>query len=134
MVVGRTCSAHRDDGEPCRAAPGRDSEFCLWHDPEQADAVAEARRLGGLRRRRERTLEGAYDVGAFDSVETIRRIVEIVTYDALGMENSVARGRLLIAAAQTLTKLLEVGELEQRVERIEAAMGPRLVREKGRRR
>jgi hypothetical protein len=55
-------------------------------------------------------------------VVAIRRIVEIVTLDALGMDNSVARGRLLLAAAQTATKLLETGELEERVAELEAVI------------
>ncbi|MHB8685022.1 MAG: hypothetical protein ACYC9X_11940 [Dehalococcoidia bacterium] len=64
----------------------------------------------------------------------IRRVLEIVTFDALGMEGtSVARGRLLIAAMQTATRLLETGELEERVERIEAVLGPKLAKEQRRR-
>ena len=55
-------------------------------------------------------------------------LLEVVTFDGLGMEISVARGRLLIAAALALTKLLEVGELEQRLEAVEAALKPRLVK------
>lgn len=133
MVGSRACIARTKSGEPCGATALRDAELCFWHSPEHATEAADARRLGGLRRRREHTLQGAYDVGDFGSVVTIRRIVEIVTYDALGMENSVARGRLLIAAAQTLAKLLEVGEHEDRLNAIEAVMEPRLVERKGRR-
>jgi hypothetical protein len=67
-----------------------------------------------------------------DTVGGIRRVLEIVIFDGLGMEtNSVARGRLLIAGTQALTKLLEVGELADRVEALEAALKPRL--QKGRR-
>ncbi len=127
MVVLRTCKALRANGEPCRAAPLRESDFCLWHDPEQADVVAEARRLGGARRRRESTVAGAYDIDGLESVPQVRRIVEIVLTDALSMENSIARGRLLLAAAQTAAKLLEVGELDERLQAVEAALGPRLV-------
>jgi len=65
------------------------------------------------------------------TVAGIRRVLQIVTFDGLGMETSVARGRLLIAATQALTKLLEVGELEGRLEAVEAALKPRIV--KGRR-
>ena len=133
MVVSRTCRSLSASGDGCRAAPRRDGEYCLWHDPEQADLVAEARRLGGVRRKRETTIAGAYEVDGLDTVAAIRRVIEIVTLDALGMEStSVARGRLLIAAMQAATKLLETGELEDRVERIEAVLGPKL--EKGRRR
>jgi hypothetical protein len=128
MVVTRTCNARNEAGDPCRAAPLVDSEFCFVHSPEHAAEMQEARRLGGLRRRREKTLAGAYDVEGVESVAQIRRVIDIVIFDALGLENSVARGRLLIAATQAATKLLEVGELEQRLEAVESALKPRLVR------
>ncbi len=81
----------------------------------------------------ESTLAGAYEIGPLNAVAGIRRVWEIVTFDGLGMEpNSVARGRLLIAAAQALTKLLEVGELEQRVTDLELVVRPRMEATKGR--
>jgi hypothetical protein len=106
-----------------------DNAFCFWHSPEHTEEAAEARRLGGLRRRRERAVAGAYEVDALDTVVSIRRVIEIVTLDALGMDISVARGRLLIAAMQAATKLLETGELEDRVNRMEAVLGPMLEQE-----
>ena len=124
MVVSRSCAGHKQNGEPCRVAPMYDIEFCFWHSPEHAEEAAKARSLGGQRRRRESTLAGAYDVGTLDTVPAIRRVLEIVTFDGLGMEISVARGRLLIAATQGLTKLLETGELADRVEALEAAVLP----------
>ncbi len=132
MVTLRTCKARKQDGSPCGSPPLQDGDFCYMHSPEHAEDAAAARKLGGQRRRRESTLAGAYEVEALDTVGGIRRVLEIVIFDGLGMEtNSVARGRLLIAATQALTKLLEVGELADRVEALEATLKPRLV--KGRR-
>jgi hypothetical protein len=37
--------------------------LCFFHDPETQEAAAEARRLGGLRRRKESTIVGTYEVG-----------------------------------------------------------------------
>ena len=85
-------------------------------------AAAEARRLGGLRRRRERTVSGAYDFAGLGSIESIRRILEIAVLDALGLENSIARARLLIAGSLAAAKLLETGELEERLTSLEAAL------------
>jgi hypothetical protein len=107
---------------------------CFWHSPEHAEEATAARKLGGQRRRRESTLAGAYDIGPLDTVAGIRRVLEIVTFDGLGMEITVSRGRLLIAAAQAATKLLEVGELEQRVSELELAVKPGIDAAKGRRR
>lgn len=128
-----TCHGRKENGDPCRATPMRDSDHCFLHSPEHVEEAAAARKLGGQRRRRESTLAGAYEVGSLDSVGGIRRVLEIVTFDGLGMEISVARGRLLIAATQALTKLLEVGELEERLTAVEAALKPRLVKTGGRR-
>ena len=103
----------------------RGEEYCLFHSPEHAEDAAEARRLGGLRRRREKTVVGAYDFEGLGSVAAIRRILEIAVLDTLGLDNSVARSRTLIAAAQAATRLLEAGELEARLAALEAAMDER---------
>ena len=132
MVVTRTCNARNEAGDPCRAAPLVDNEFCFAHSPEQVTEMQEARRLGGLRRRRERTVAGAYEVDALETVAGIRRILEIATLDALGLEQSTARIRLLIAAAQALRGLLETGELEEMVEQFRRVLGLRLLKEKRR--
>ena len=76
--------------------------------------------MGGHRRRREATVSTAYDVESLDSVDAIRRLIEIAVLDVLGLENSIARARVLIAAAQVAAKILEVADLEQRVAALEA--------------
>ena len=122
----RGCQARKETGEPCRQAPLRDSEFCFWHSPEHAEEAAEARRLGGLRRRKEKTVAGAYDIEGLDDVPKIRRLLEIAVLDTLALENSVSRSRTLAYLAQIALKALEVGEFETRLEALEATMGPRL--------
>jgi hypothetical protein len=122
-VVRRRCAHELPDGRPCQAPPGRDSTFCFWHDPGKAEDLAEAQRLGGARRKRERTIAAAYDLAGLGTVDAIRRILEIATIDALGLENSIARGRLLISAATAAAKLLETGELEERITVLETATG-----------
>ena len=124
MVTARACSFVLANGRPCRAGAMRDEPFCFWHSPAHQEDAAEARRLGGLRRRREKTVQGAYDFAGLGSVEAIRRILEIAIVDTLGLDNSVARARVLIAGAQAATKLLETGELETRIAALEAALGP----------
>ena len=103
----RRCKGVHDDGRPCGAPPLRQGTLCLWHDPDKADEVAEARRLGGLRRRREKTIAGLYDVAGLGDVASIRRVLEIAVLDALGLDNSLARSKVLIGAAGAAAKLLE---------------------------
>lgn len=127
----RVCCAVKDDGEPCRAPPLRDGDQCLMHSPDHAEEVAEARRLGGLRRRREVAVSGAYEFEGLQTVDQIRRLVAVAVVDTLSLENSIARSRTLAYLAQTALRLLEVGELEKRVATLEASVLPR---EKRRRR
>ena len=126
MVGSRTCSHRLANGRQCRATPMREGEFCFWHDPEQQEAAAEARRLGGQRRRKEKVVSGAYDFEGLDSVESIRRLVEVAAVDTFQLENSVARNRTLAYLAQTAAKLLEIGDFEGRLEALEAVLGPRI--------
>jgi hypothetical protein len=123
VLAVRRCSELAANGKPCRAKPQRDSPFCFWHDPGNEEEVAEARRLGGLRRRREKTVSGAYDFTGLGSVEEIRRLLDIAAVDTLGLENGIARSRVLIQVALAAAKLLETGELEARVALLEAAVG-----------
>ena len=127
MLARRSCSQVMPDGQLCRAGPGVDRPFCFAHDPERAADAAEARRLGGLRRRREGTIVTAYDLPGLDSVAGIRRLLEIVVTDAVGLENGIARLRVIIAAASAATGLLKVGELEDRITILEAAVNRRSI-------
>jgi len=122
-MVTQTCQGVRPDGQRCRSWPIRGEAYCLWHSPEREEEAADARRLGGLRRRREKAVSGAFDFGGLDSIQSIRRILEIATIDTLGLDNSVVRSRTLISAAVAAAKLLETGELEARLAVLELALG-----------
>jgi len=105
----------------------RDSPYCFWHSPDTRQEAEEARRLGGLRRRKERTVAGAYVFEGLEAVIDIRRLLEIAVLDTLSLENSVARSRTLAYLAQTALKCLEAGELEDRLALLEAAVRNREV-------
>ena len=113
----------------CRAAPVKDGDHCFWHSPEYAEDVAEARRLGGLRRRREVAVSGAYDVNGLETVGDLRRLLVIASLDTLGLENSIARARTLGYLVGVAGKLLETGELEERLAALEAAHGQKTLPE-----
>ena len=121
----RRCAGRKADGSPCGTAPLLESTFCLFHDPDKTEEAAEARRVGGQRRRRERIVAGAFDFGGLDSVSDIRRLLEVAAMDTLGLENSVARNRALAYLAQVATSLLQAGELEHRLNTLEFALAPR---------
>ena len=113
-LVGRTCAFGLADGRPCGATPLRDDPYCFWHSPDHVQEAENARRLGGLRRRREKTITSVYELEGLGSVDGIRRVLDIAVADALSLENSVSRSRVLIAAAMAATRLLELHEIETR--------------------
>ena len=120
--MGRNCNYEKEDGQLCQAAALKEGAHCFWHSPEHAEDVAEARRLGGLRRRREVAVTGAYEFPGLLSVADIRRLLEIAVLDTLGLENSIARARTLAYLATTAIKLLESGEFEERLASLESAI------------
>jgi hypothetical protein len=133
-LLQRTCAFIKHGGERCRQAPLQGEGLCFWHHPDHVEEAEQARKLGGQRRRREKITEGAYDLEGLDTVPGIRRLLQVALLDTLGLENSVARSRTLIAGTLAAAKLLEVGEQEDRLAAIEAALGPRAVRPESRRR
>ena len=119
MNIKRQCEDRNASGQPCMQAPLHDSRYCFWHDPENAEQAREARRLGGLRRRREHVVSGTYEFGGLDTIPKIRRLMEVAVLDALGLENSLSRARTLGTLAIQAARLLEIGELENRVSALE---------------
>jgi hypothetical protein len=115
MVMRRQCTFLSPTGQPCRAAPLKDGQFCWVHSPDRQKEVQEARRLGGLRHKREVAIASAFQFDSVDSVKGIRRIVLIALLDTLAEENSIARNRALAYLAQVALHILEVGTLEERI-------------------
>ncbi len=91
-MASRTCKARNDKGQPCGARPMRDNDYCVFHDPEHAEVVQEARRAGGQRRKREAAVATAFDFQGLTSIEEIRRLVEVAAFDALGLSADNADG------------------------------------------
>ena len=120
-MVGRSCSYQHPSGKPCRATPMRDEPFCFWHSPETAEEAAEARRLGGLNRRKKRTVAAIYGLGGLRTLEDLLGLLETITIETLVLENSINRNKAVGAFIATAAKLLEVGDLAERLAALEAA-------------
>jgi len=67
----------------------------------------------------------AYDLPGLDSVAGIRRLLDIVVTDGIGLDNGIPRLRALISTAVAATNLLKVGEFEERLAALEATIGQR---------
>jgi hypothetical protein len=84
------CTYQLPDGRGCRATPLKAEPFCFWHAPGTADELAEARRLGGLHRRKKRTLATIYGFAGLRSIEDGQALLETITIETLALENSIA--------------------------------------------
>jgi hypothetical protein len=99
----------------------RDEPFCFWHSPETAEEAAEARRLGGLHRRKKKTVGAVFGFGGLRTVEDLQTLLETAAVETLSLENSISRNRALASFAAVGAKLLEVGDFEERLASLEAA-------------
>jgi hypothetical protein len=77
-------------------------------------------------------VSGAYGYEGIGTVGAVQRILDIAIIDTISLENSPNRNRTLGALAGLALKALEVGEQEERLTAIEAALGPRLVKKERR--
>ena len=103
----------------------RDEPWCFWHSPETAEEAAEARRLGGLHRRKKKTVAAIYGLGGLRTLEDLLGLLETVTIETLVLENSINRNKAVGAFIATAAKLLETGEFADRLAALEAAVAGR---------
>jgi len=121
-VAKRTCAYRHPDERKCGAPRLHDGLFWLFHDPEHADAVAESRKVAGQRRRKEATLATVYDLGDVTSDDGIRRLAHIAVADLLSQDNSLNRAKATLYAIQTLLKVQESGDHEERLQAVESIL------------
>jgi hypothetical protein len=95
------------------------------HDPEAAEDAAEARRLGGLHRRKKRTVSAIYGFGGLRTTDDQLALLETTVIETMALENSVPRNRAVANMVAIAAKLLEVGDLEERIEALELATSSR---------
>ncbi|HEU4630158.1 MAG TPA: hypothetical protein VFS08_10460 [Gemmatimonadaceae bacterium] len=112
------CTAHTSRGTPCGMRPLRGRPFCWTHDPERAPDRAAARKLGGHRRKRG-TGEDVPESLQLRDLQSVQELLERAVREALAMDTSAERCRLLLSAVDRATQLLKVGEHEQRLAALE---------------
>jgi hypothetical protein len=78
--------------------------------------------MGGLHRRKKRTVATIYGFGGLRSIEDHQALLETITIETLALENSLARNGTLNRMLQTGAKLLELGDLTTRLGAIEAVL------------
>jgi hypothetical protein len=110
------------NGRPCRATPLRDEPHCFWHSPETAEEAAEARRVGGLHRRKKKTVASIYGFHGLRTIEDLQSLLETAAVETMALENTIARNRTIGGFISVGAKLIEVGDLEARLALLEVAL------------
>ena len=119
------CKAKTNSGQACRSQAIKDSHYCFIHDPASGAARAQARKRGGQRRR---VLHAGKPETIPASARTIDDVLKVLDYalaEAMPLENSIQRGRLIVAIAGAFIEAIKTGELESRLAAIESALKAR---------
>jgi hypothetical protein len=111
-----------------------DDDFYFWHSPNHAEDAAQTRKLGGMRPKREGTYRAPTTSRASPPSPTSSVCSKSPSWTLSASTTRIARVRALIAASLAAAELLEVGEMEERLTAMEAAIGPRVVDRSGRKR
>jgi len=121
--TSKFCVATRVNGEPCNAYALSGSQFCYWHAPETAEQRQESRSRGG-RARHGRSLIVDEEVAGreFKSLTDMVDVLSLAIRSTLSLEPSVSRNRALGYLCRCWSDVFEVGELEQRLVRLEEAL------------
>lgn len=115
--MAKRCAGTTKAGKPCRGYAIEGSEFCVTHDPEKAAERAAWRAAGG---RATKTPEG--EPVELLNVEDVRKGLAAVIGSLWKLDNTNERARALVSAYTAALRTFEVGELEERLEAIEARL------------
>lgn len=116
------CSAKTKKGRMCQAKPLKGRKYCFTHDPANGKARAMARRLGGKRRRVGHTGDTSKIPSQVRTLSDVLSVLDYALLEAMPLENSTQRGRLLVAICSAFVNAIQIGEFESRLTAIESAM------------
>lgn len=118
------CAFIKANGERCRAHPITGDRFCISHspDPRAKRIKAEAVSRGGKGRARGESID-TWSARSIVSMEDLRAALsELLNAGMLG-DVPTSRLSALASVANSLTRVLEQGQLEKRIEALEAEAG-----------
>lgn len=118
------CRAKKRNGELCQASASENG-FCFTHDASRGRERAEARRRGGLQRITPSPSDKSLVRRETRTLSDVMTILDYALQESLVLQNSIQRGRLLVSIAHGYIEALKVGEMEQRLEAVEAALSER---------
>lgn len=116
------CTATTADGKRCRAPALQGRPFCFAHDPDRAAERADARQRGGYNRRTPKALGPDGYPTRLRCVGDVQGLLEAALADTVQQENSGSRTQALVRLALGALKVLELGDLEERLAVLEARL------------
>jgi hypothetical protein len=122
------CKATTTSGQPCQAQAIKGSRFCFTHDPTSGAARALARRRGGQRNRTPHAGNSENIPAQVRTLDDVLKVLDYALTEAMPLENSIQRGRLIVAIASAFVEAIKTGELENRLAALESALKAREVR------
>jgi hypothetical protein len=114
------CAGIRADGGRCGAQAMRNSQWCLGHDPNQADARRRRAAKGGKRGGRGRPAQELADVK-----RQLQDLADMVLVGEVERADASVAGQLLnikLRALETERRWKELSELEERMVTLEATL------------
>lgn len=120
MAKGR-CTGENTKGEACKAYAG-DSGYCFMHDASRGRERATARRNGGLATKKPHNADTSLVPSNVRSIDDVVSILNYTLHESIVLDNSIARGRLLVSIAHGFIEAFKVGELEKRLEAVEMVL------------
>jgi hypothetical protein len=115
------CKGKNASGGPCRAFAG-DNGHCFMHDASKGRERALARRNGGLSTKKPHIADVSLLPSKVRSIDDVFAVLNYTLQESIILDNSIQRGRLLVALAHGFIEALKVGELEKRLDALENAL------------
>jgi hypothetical protein len=119
MPSGR-CKALMKNGEPCTAPMLASGEYCFRHDPALAAERREASAKGGRNRSNLARIKSLAPPRLLPIYDRLERALEEVHEGRL----NPGQAQAMAALARALAAILQAGELEQRLRRLEQDAPP----------
>ncbi len=117
-IVNERCTATRRDGSPCQANARPGGALCWAHSPELRARAEDARRRGGQNKSNIRRAAKAMPRDMKDLAARILEAFEEVHVGTLAPDRANAMARF----AAVYVQLHQAGEMQQRLEEIEARL------------
>ena len=114
------CQAKTKTGKPCSVPALTGRPYCFTHSPETRRAQAEARKRGGESRHTPHFADLSILPAKVESLQDAHGLLTYTLAEVVGMDNSIARARVLLALFDSFVKSFEIGELEKRIQALEA--------------